>query len=84
MGAGESVKNAGMVALGIIVIIAVISIPIVLLYGAATASVWAMEFLPTVFGWSITVAILILTPLALLPASRGFAGNGFVLRPVDI
>lgn len=78
MGAVENVKNVGGVALGVVVLIAITLIPIALLYGAATASVWAVEFLPSVFGWSITIAALILTPLALIPASRGLAGNGFV------
>jgi hypothetical protein len=79
MGNFEKAKNASGAAVGMVALVAIMSIPIALLYGAANASVWALEFLPTVFGWSITISLLVLTPLALIPASRGISGNGFVI-----
>jgi hypothetical protein len=78
MGTSEAVKNASGAALGIVALIAILSIPFALLYGAASASVWAIEYLPTIFGCSITISSLIITPLAFIPASRGISGNGFV------
>ncbi len=79
MSAIENAKNIGGTALGIVALVAFLAIPIPLLYGAATVSVWALEYLPTIFGWALTIALLVLIPLALIPQSRGVAGNGFVL-----
>lgn len=79
MGAVENAKNVGGTALGIIAILAFMAIPVAFLYGAASVSVWALEYLPTIFGWTLTIALLLLTPLALAPPLRGISGNGFVL-----
>lgn len=75
---GNSIKNLGGAVGGAIGLAVIIAIPVALLMGVAELSVWALKWIPQTIGWATLIAILLI-PLALVPASRGFAGSLFVM-----
>ena len=46
------------------------------LLGASKFSLWALEWIPGVIGLAVLTCV-VLVPLAIIPATRGFAGNLF-------
>lgn len=74
--ANSKFKAAGGAAGGFILLLALIALPVMLLFGAAEFSVWALEWIPNVIGLA-TLACLLIVPLALIPATRGAAGRLF-------
>ena len=71
-------KNAGGMAGGLVVLLVILAIPIILLTGAAEFSVWALDWIPGTIGIAIT-GCLVLLPLAVIPATRGFASSMYGL-----
>jgi hypothetical protein len=78
----DTAKNIGRIALGVGAFVGFMAIPIAFLYGAAMASLWVLKYSPIVLGWTLTITLLILTPLALVPQSRSIAGIGFFISSV--
>lgn len=74
----NSLKSAGGLVGGIVLILAVIAIPILLLRGMVEVSLWALDWIPGTIGWA-TLAAVVLAPLAVIPASRGAAGPAYSL-----
>jgi len=74
----SSVKDAGGRVLGGLMLLAMIMIPIALVYGAAELSLWALEWTPAVFQIAF-LAMSLMVLLACIPASRGFAANGLII-----
>jgi hypothetical protein len=68
----ESLKSAGGIAAGFVGLLVMLSIPVILLTGAAKFSVWALDWIPGTIGIAIVVCVVLL-PLAIIPPSRGFA-----------
>ena len=75
----EKLKQIGLVTTGIMIFVAVISLPVVFIMG----SLWASEnILPPLisFGWIVlAVNIVILLPLSLFKRLRGFTGGAIYL-----
>ena len=71
-------KNAGGMVAGVILFLAVLAIPIMFLLGAAEFSVWVLDWIPDAVGLA-TFACVMLIPLAIIPATRGFAAGLFGL-----
>ena len=69
-------KDAGGVAAGFLIMLAFLAIPIMFLLGAAKFSVWALGWIPSIIGVA-TFACLVLIPLAIIPATRGFSASLF-------
>ena len=67
-------KMAGGVAVGA----AVLSIPLVLLFGAAWASAKISPWLMPLFGWTLLACLLVLAPAAFFRATRGVSAVGFL------
>ena len=63
-------------AIGFVLLLAIIAIPLLLLIGAAKFSVWTLGWIPDVIGIA-ALASLALVPLAIIPAVRGLASNLF-------
>lgn len=70
----EKIKDLGGSAAGVLVVLAVLTIPVLLLAGAAEISVWALDYIPDVIGLAFLVCVA-LVPFAIIPASRGLAGQ---------
>jgi len=79
MSTAANLKDFGGVIAGIAIMLVIASIGIALLLGAAELSVWALEWAPAVFGIAFSICLLLLLPLAIIPATRGLSGNGFYL-----
>ncbi|MEL1250529.1 hypothetical protein [Aurantiacibacter gilvus] len=72
-------RNAGGALLGGLFLLALLAVPVILLYGAAELSLWALEATPTAFEATCWATLLLLVPLAIIPRSRGLAAMGFGL-----
>jgi hypothetical protein len=77
MSTSDNLKTFGGVLTGFALVAGLAIFGIAILYGAAELSLWALEWAPSIFGAILLICIVILLPLAIIPASRGFAGNGF-------
>lgn len=75
----STISSIGTYALGLVVLIAVIAIPVVFIFGAAWVGVRVLPWLMWLCFWGVGFNILILLPLALIPPTRGWAGLGFYL-----
>jgi hypothetical protein len=67
-------KSAGGMAAGFLLLLALLAIPIMFFWGAAEFSVWTLYWIPSTIGIA-TFAVVFLIPLAIIPATRGLAGN---------
>ena len=67
----DKLKGAGGIAGGAILLVVILAIPIIFLTGAATFSVWALEWIPGTIGIAL-LGSLALLPLAFIPTTRGF------------
>ena len=65
-------------AAGVLILLVLLAIPIIFLSGVAEFSVWALDWIPGAIGLA-TLACLALLPLAIFPATRGFAATLFGL-----
>ena len=74
----EKAKGFGKIAGGIAIGAAVLSIPVVLLFGASWASEKISPWLKPMFGWTLLACLLVLVPTAFFRASRGFSAIGFL------
>lgn len=74
----EKAKGFGKTAGGIAIGAAVLSIPVVLLFGAAWASEKISPWLMPMFGWTLLACLLVLAPTAFFRASRGLSAIGFL------
>jgi hypothetical protein len=74
----NKLKEIGGSAAGLLLMLAFLAIPVLLLFGAAQFSIWALDWIPDVIGIAILVCI-VLVPLALIPAARGVAAGLFGL-----
>jgi len=68
----EKLKNAGGLAGGILIFLAMLVLPALLLLGIAEFSVWALDWIPSTIGIAAVVCMII-APLALIPATRAYA-----------
>ena len=73
------VKDAGSVILGLAVLVGMLAIGIGLLTGAATFSIWVLEWTFPAFAITLLVSVALLAPLALIPPTRGFSAVGFMI-----
>lgn len=71
-------KGFGQVAAGLAIGAAVITIPVVLLFGAAWASEKILPWLIPLFSWTLLACVLVLAPTAFFRATRGFSAIGFL------
>jgi hypothetical protein len=71
-------KGAGGKLAGFLLLLAFLAIPTIFLFGAAEFSVWALDWIPGTIGVA-TLSCIALTPLAIIPATRGFAASLFGL-----
>lgn len=71
-------KDVGGMAAGVLLLLIFLALPIIFLSGVAKFSVWALDWIPGAIGLA-TLACLALLPLAIFPASRGFAATLFGL-----
>ncbi len=67
-------SSLGLSAVGIVVLLAIIAVPVLLLFGAAKFSVWTLGWMPDLIGIAALVS-LALIPLAIIPAMRGVASS---------
>lgn len=79
MGIGEKIKGFGMGVGGLAVVAVVITIPVVLLLGAAWVSQKISPWLMPVFLWTLAACVFILGPTALLRSTRGFSTIGLMV-----
>lgn len=70
------VSPLGLSVIGVVVLLAIIAVPVLLLFGAAEFSVWTLGWIPDLIGAAALVS-LTLVPLALIPATRGLASGLF-------
>ncbi len=70
------VSPLGLAVIGVVVLLAIIAVPVLLLFGAAEFSVWTLGWIPDLIGAAALVS-LALVPLAFIPATRGLAGGLF-------
>lgn len=75
----ETAKDAGGCMLGAMLMLGMASLGIAALYGAAELSVFVLEWTPPILAIAFWVTILVLIPLALIPATRGFASGGIII-----
>lgn len=69
-------KGAGATIAGFLLLLALLAIPVMFLFGASKFSLWALEWIPAAIGLAMLTCV-VLVPLAIIPATRGFAGNLF-------
>ena len=74
----EKLKSAGTIAVGLFVALALLAVAAAILFGAATFSTWALEWIPNAIGLATLVGVALI-PLAVIPPTRGFAGFLFGL-----
>lgn len=79
MSFSEKAGNAGGMVLGAMAMLVLFMLPVAFIFGAAEISIWAMEWMPAAFAWTLWITLLLFVPLALLPATRGVSGNGLVI-----
>ncbi len=70
------VSALGLSVVGFVLLLAIIAVPVLLLFGAAEFSVWALGWIPDLIGGAALVS-LAFVPLAFIPASRGLASGLF-------
>ncbi len=71
---GEKLKGIGGTVGGLLLMLAVIAIPVLLLFGAAEFSVWALDWIPDVIGIAV-LASIVLVLLAAIPGARFLTGS---------
>lgn len=75
----SALKNIGYTALGIVMVLAFLSLPVLFITGGAWLAEkvlpWLMYILPIV----VALNVWILIPLAIIPPTRGWAGLGFYI-----
>lgn len=74
----SKLKDAGGMAGGFLLLLVFLAIPVIFLLGAAKFSVWALNWIPSAIGIAV-FACVVLIPLAIIPATRGFAAGMFGL-----
>ncbi len=74
-------KEIGSKAAGFLLLLAFMAIPVVLLFGAAEFSVWALDWMPSVIGIAL-IACLVLLPVALIPPVRAVLGGLYGLASI--
>ena len=79
MGLKSTISSIGTCALGLVIFIAAIAIPVVFIIGAAWVGERVLPWLMWLCVWAVGFNILILLPLAVIPRTRGLAGLGFFL-----
>jgi hypothetical protein len=79
MSIAARVKQSGSVILSLAGLVAVVAVGAGLLVGAATFSVWVLEWTIPAFGLTLLLSILLLAPLALVPPARGLSAVGFLI-----
>jgi hypothetical protein len=79
MSIAAQAKNAGSVILGLAILVGISAIGIALLTGAAAFSVWVLKWTFPAFTITFLFAIVLLTPLSLIPPTRGFSAMGFMI-----
>lgn len=77
----EKLKSVGGTAAGLVLILIVLAIPIILLSGLASFSLWALKWIPGTIGFAIVGGLAIL-PLAAIPATRRFAASLYDLASI--
>lgn len=70
-------KSAGAVVGGFGVLLGLLLVPLLLLRGAASVGAWAYPFLTRLTAVITVMGLPLLLLLALVPRTRGIAGNGF-------
>lgn len=79
MSIAARVKDAGSVILGLAVMAGMVAVAVALLFGAATFSVWVLEWTYPAFTITLLVSLVLLAPLALISPTRGFSAAGFMI-----
>tara|TARA_A100001391_G_scaffold136353_2_gene95091 strand:+ start:49235 stop:49777 length:543 start_codon:yes stop_codon:yes gene_type:complete len=65
-------------AVGLLLLLVIVAIPLLFLLGLAEFSVWALNWIPDVL-WVAMVMCIALIPLAVIPATRAIAGTAYGL-----
>jgi hypothetical protein len=73
------VKEIGLSVVGLAFFVGLAAIGIGLLTGLAAFSVWVLKWTFPAFLITFLISIVVLTPLALIPATRAFSAIGFLL-----
>jgi hypothetical protein len=79
MSLSNKAKDIGVTLFGIAILLGILTLGIAILYGAAELSLWALEWAPAVVGTAIVLCLFVMTPLSLIPSTRGIAGNGLYI-----
>lgn len=79
MGIREKIKGFGMGVGGLAIAAAVITIPVVFLFGAAWVSQKISPWLMPVFFWTLDACVFVLGPTAFFRSTRGFSAVGLML-----
>ena len=70
----ERLKHVSGTVTGVLLLLLFLTLPVVLLLGAAEFSVWALEWIPSTFALGAGACLLLL-PLAAIPVTRGAAAG---------
>ena len=73
------VKNVGIYALGIVILLAVLALPVILIVGGVWVGAIILPWLMLLSVLSLGVCIVILGPLALFRVTRPWAGLGYFI-----
>lgn len=79
MSIAARVRDASSVILGFVVLVGIMAIGIGLLTGVAEFSVWIMKWTFPAFMITLLVSLVLLTPLSIIPPTRGFSAVGFMV-----
>ncbi len=79
MGIGEKIRSFGMGIGGLAIVAALITIPVVLLFGAAWVSQKIFPWLMPAFLWTFAVCVFVLGPTPLFRSTRGFSAVSLML-----
>ena len=77
MSVSEKAKAFGEGALGIGILAGIFLLGLAFLFFAAELSVWALQWLPNIFAITVLAVLIILIPMAFIPATRYVSSIGF-------
>ena len=72
----DKLKSIGGTVGGLLLLLAMLSVPVILLFGIASFSVWALEWIPATIGIAFIIC-LVLLPVSLIPAARGWTSFAY-------
>lgn len=79
MSVAARMKESSSAVLGVAMFFGMLVIPIALLIGAATFSVWVLKWTFPAFAITFLISLFLLAPLAVIPPARSVSAAGFLI-----